>query len=94
MSVKYYLQSAHVHVAAWVRAFCANALPSSTQHYVDLHVHKQGDDEGYIEGHNRRVDYKGRICDYTQGFIMAVCKFGAELEFSKVRRIFSSSFFW
>lgn len=57
-----YLQGgSRVRVQAVAAALGVDTLPALPEHYVNLHVHQQGDDEGDIEGDDRGVHNKGRV---------------------------------
>lgn len=48
-----------------------DTLPALPEHYVNLHIHQQGDNEGNVEGDDRGVHDKGRIGN--DAFIL-ICK--------------------
>lgn len=51
------------HVAG--DAFGVDPFSAFPQHYIDLHVHQQGDNERNVEGDDRRIHNKGRVGNDT-----------------------------
>lgn len=57
-----YLQRGlRVRVQAVAAALGVDTLPALPEHYVNLHIHQQGDNEGHVEGDDGGIHDKGRI---------------------------------